>query len=155
MLENEWQFSGFDNSMPKIITCSSNPGYIGGSAIVSSPGYIKRTYKNLVPHDILYITFEFVITGNWQSSDWFSVDVNGVSSVQWSLASKIIPSSGVTCGGTSSPGFNSFIVGKIFHKASSVTITINFSVAQVGSSSNGPTIGVRGRHDSPKIQSKW
>ena len=56
---------------------------------------------------------------------------------------KITSSSGVTCGGTSSPGFNGFIIGRIFHKASSVTITINFSAAQVGSSSNGPAIGVR------------
>ena len=69
--------------------------------------------------------------------------MDGVSSVQWSLASKITPSSGVTCGGTSSPGFRGFIIGRVFHKASSVTVTINFSVAQVGSSSNGPTVGVR------------
>ena len=119
-------------------------GYVGGSAIIASPGYIRRTYKDLVLHNILYITLEFVITGNWQPSDWFSVDVDGVSSVRWSLASKITPSSGVTCGaGTSSPGFNGFIIGRVFHKASSVTVTINFSVAQVGSSSNGPTVGVR------------
>ena len=129
--------------MPKIITCNSNPGYIGGSAIIASPGYIRRTYNDLVPHDILYITLEFVITGNWQPSDWFSVDVDGVPSVQWSLASKIIPLSSVTCGGTSSPGFRGFIQGTIFHKASSVTIAINFSVSQVESNPNGPTIGVR------------
>ena len=42
-----------------------------------------------------------------------------------------------------SPGFNGIIAGKIFHKADSVTISINFSVAKAGSSSNGPTIGVR------------
>ena len=129
--------------MPKIISCNSNPGYIGGSAIIASPGYIKRTYNDLVLHDILYITLEFVIVGNWQPPDWFSINVDGVSSVQWSLASKITSSSGVNCGTTPSPGFHGFIQGTIFHKASSVTIAINFSVSQVGSNSNGPIIGVR------------
>ena len=89
---------GFDSSLPKIFTCNSNGGYIGGPTIIASPGYIKRTYKDLVPHDILYITLEFVIAGDWQPSDWFSVDVDGVPSVQWSLASKITSSLTFTCG---------------------------------------------------------
>ena len=118
-------------------------GNVGGLAIVTSPGYIKKTFKNLVPHNILFLTLQFTLTGDWQPSDWFSVSVDGVSSIQWSLSSKITSSSGVTCKSSSSPAFRSFVIGKIFHTADSVTLTINFSVAHVGSGPNSPTIGIR------------
>ena len=113
--------------------------YLGGSII--STGYLKRTYKNLVPHDTLYVSINFILTGNWQSSDWFSVDVDGVSSTRWSLAPAVPFDSTITCGSLHS-GLTNSIIGIVLHHRKSVTITINFSTTQ-GSGLNSPVFGIR------------
>ena len=83
----------------------------------------------------------FVLAGNWQSLDWISVDIDGVPSNKYNLAPIIPASSTIQCG-SSTRGFYKTIVGKVFHKDDSVTITINFSVTQ-GSTSNIPCFGIR------------
>ena len=102
---------------------------------------MRRIYKNLVPHNIIYISFEFVLTGGWQPSDWFAVDLDGVSSIRWTPASQALFTPAVHCGSLS-PGLNSYLIGKAFHTADSITVTVSFSVT-LASVLNNPAVGIR------------
>ena len=115
---------------------------MGGEGIIISSGYMKRTFKNLVPHDILYISFNYALNGEWQPNDYFSVDVDGVSSTSWRLGPTLQTTTGIQCSGSSTNTLVSYVVGKVFHTVGSVTVTINFSVTNVNVA-NIPSIAIR------------
>ena len=138
-MANRWEVSGFNPSTPRTGYCDSSLIVLGGSGITISPGFMRRTYINLAPHDILYVTIQFLLSGTWQSSDWFYIDIDGVSSRKWSLGPQITTIHNKQCLGV--PSLLKFVIGKVFHTASHVTLTVYFSVKQ-GASSGIPSIGL-------------
>ena len=115
---------------------------MGGVGVTISSLYMKRTFKNLVPHNILYVSFEYVLSGDWQPNDSFSVDVDGNSSISWKLAPQVKIATNSQCVGISSKSLNSFVVGKVFHTVGNVTVTVKFSVTNVNVAVM-PSIGIR------------
>ena len=115
---------------------------MGGQNIIMSSGYMKRTFKNLAPHDILYVSFQYVVSGDWQPNDYFSVDIDGIYSTSWKLGSKLKSITVSPCAGWSTMTIRSYVVGKVFHSVGSVTLTIRFSVTNVNVA-NIPSIGIR------------
>ena len=107
-----------------------------------SSGYMKKTYMNLVPHDILYMSFDFFLSGVWQPYDSFSVDIDGVSSISWSLGPQITSMASKTCPGMLSKSFFSSVIGKVFHAVGRVTATIHFSVSETAGTTH-PSISIR------------
>ena len=141
-LASFWQVTGFNSSAGRASVCSVYWYYLGGPGVAISSGYMRRTFKNLVPHDILYISFEFVLSGDWQPYDSFSVDVDGVSSVSWSLGPQIKSMATTQCQGMISKSLDSYVIGKVFHTVGRVTVTIHFSISKTANAIM-PSIAIR------------
>ena len=115
---------------------------MGGSGIVISSGYMKKTFINLAPHDILYISFQFVLSGDWQPNDSFSVDIDGVSSTSWSLGPQITSMADKDCEDMHSKSLVSYVIGKVLHTVGRVTATIHFSISETTGATK-PSIRIR------------
>ena len=91
---------------------------------MTSSGYFKRIFKNLVPHNTLSVSFIFIACGGWQTGDYFYFDIDGVSSSIWYLSSLISSRSyGFACKGITS--LTSSVMGNMVHTAETATITIH------------------------------
>lgn len=143
-LLNQWEVTGFNPAASTKATLCTDPLiYFGGPGIADSVGSLKRTYTNLVPHDIIVFSMIYSLHGNWQTSDSFSVTVGGFSSPVWALGPYINwdPAWDPKCGSANIKTITRYALAKVFHSASSMDVLIDFNIG--GSGSPAPSFGIR------------
>ena len=93
---------------------------------------MTRTYTGLSSHNIIYFSMLYALNEQWQSEDSLYVVLGGVSSPVWKLGS-LITYSMVDCGPSNVPTMRRYIIGKVFHSDTSVTLSVHYSFQGGGS----------------------
>ena len=139
-LTSQWSTSGFLNTNSKVITCSSYH-YLGGSGLQASTGYMQMLYTGFTTHDIIYFALTICLSGTWQSSDIFSIEIDNKGENTFNIGTYATQHPSGTYGSSSIPYFITALVGKVFHTSTSVTIKLKWNFQ--GSGTPTPGFGIK------------
>ena len=137
----QWKVVGSNPSVTSNqTTCNWFGPFFGGPGVMTSSGYFKRTYEDLIPHNTLSVSFIFIACGGWQTGDYFYFDIGGVSSSIWCLSSLIASHSyGFNCQSITS--LTTSVTGNMVHTAETATVTIH--VKMQGGGIPAASFGIR------------
>ena len=139
-LASRWNTSGFLDTSSKVITCSSYH-YLGGSGLQGSAGYMQALYTGFTTHDIIYFALTLCLSGTWQSSDTFSIEIDNKGKNTFNIGAYATLHRSGTYGSSSIPYFITALVGKVFHTSSNVTIKLEWNFQ--GSGTPVPGLGTK------------
>ena len=134
----QWTTSGFLDSLHKVYTCGIFL-YLGGPGLMTSSGFMERTWIGFSTHNMIYFDFTIALFGSWQASDSFSFQFNNGAPSTMSPYLAVSNLGGNNCG---SLGVNSLItsvVGKASHTGSTLTFRLTWSFQGNGS----PSLGIK------------
>jgi len=108
--------------------CPSDPA-LGGYQIVSYGGYFQRVFDSLPSHNIIYFRMRFGVIDDWRSGDTINVFFDSTSINPGDLGYDRAYFSSNLCGNSVYKDDDSiFMIGKVFHTASSLTFKVKSNI---------------------------
>lgn len=125
----DWTYSDILSSATSLTTSSCNGGTVfGGPDIFPGQTTLQRTYSDLPSHNFVYYSLGILAIDSWQSSDKFSIIIDGTTVSTWTPASYMSTHGSQSVCGGSSDDLVMTIVGKRSHSKSSLTLKLSFDI---------------------------